>query len=116
MDNLIEIIQEHSLTVRCLPYVVVNHWTYKEGDEERIKKPSYDAIGNIRDVKQSIVFNERWNRKMLREERQVEHGGWWYVKETKHTDSTVRFNREYDKFFASTLEEAISMYLNSLKK
>ncbi|MBK7362639.1 MAG: hypothetical protein IPJ01_10125 [Micavibrio sp.] len=54
-------------------------------------------------------------RKLLREEREVKNGGWWYVKETPNTDSTVIFQREYDKFFAPTLEEAIQLFLDSKK-
>jgi len=113
MENIIDIIQKHSLTVRCLPYITVYHWTYREGDEKSIDNPSYDGNGNIRKVKKSIVTNAI-GRKLLREEREVEKGGWWYVKETQNTDSTVRFDRKYDKFFAPTIEEALQLYLDSL--
>lgn len=116
MENLIEIIAKYSLTVRCLPHKVVSYWSYREGDEERVKRPSYDAKGNIRDVKRSVVTGYgTWpkDKKFLREERDVEHGGWWYVKETSITNSTVKFSREHDKFFAPTLEEAIQLFLDS---
>jgi hypothetical protein len=93
--------------------MVVSYWTYREGDEERVKRPSYDSKGNIKNVKRSVVFSESYNRKMIKEERVVEKGGWWYVKETPNTDSTVMFNRKYDKFFAPTLEEAIQLFLDS---
>lgn len=116
MENLIEIIQKHSLTVRCLPYEVISYYSYRKGDEERVTKPSYDSEGKIRDVKKSVVFSEVWQRKMIKEERNVDRGGWWYVKETKNTNSTVRFSRKHDKFFAPTLEEAIKLYLDSLTK
>lgn len=112
-QSIEEIIREHSLTVRCLPYKVISYWTYHEGDEERCAKPSLDSNGNIRNVRMSVVFNEVRNKKLVREERDVEQGGWWYVKETKNTDSTVRFQRKYDKFFAPTLDEAIHLYLKS---
>lgn len=115
MENLIEIIAANSLTIRCLPHVVVSHWSYKIGDEEKFLIP-YDSNGNIRtNITRTIVFNESWNRKLIIEERIVENGGWWYVKETKNTDSTVRFSRKDDKFFAPTLEEAIKLYLDSKK-
>lgn len=114
MENIINIIQQHSLTVRCLPHKVVSHWTYREGDEERCTKPVYDSNGEVKNIKRTVVFSESLKRKMLREEREVENGGWWYVKETKNTDSTVRFSRKYDKFFAPTLEEAIKLYLDSI--
>lgn len=113
MKNLIDIIQEHSLTVRCLPYKVISHWSYREGDEERVKGKYYDSKGNVKNVKKTVIFSEEWNRKMVREERIVENGGWWYVKSTPHTSSTVKFNRKYDKFFAPTLEEAIQLYLDN---
>ena len=62
---------------------------------------------------------ENWKRnfpngkKLLKETKTVKNGGWWYVKETQNTDSTVQFIRQYDKFFAPTLEEAIKLYLDS---
>lgn len=142
MENLIKIIQEHSLTVRCLPHKVVNHWSYTEGDEnKKYVNTKGEPINSKREV---VVQNfdlehfqktkptkwetrtpeqrfENWKknfpngRKLLREERAVEKGGWWYVKETPNTDSTVRFSREYDTFFAPTLEEAIQLFLDSKK-
>lgn len=115
MENLIDIIAKYSLTVRCLPHKVVNYWNYREGDEERVKKPSYNGNGKIRNVKKTVVFSEDYDRKMVKEERNIKNGGWWYVKHTPNTDSTVRFNRDYDKFFAPTLEEAIQLFLNSIK-
>lgn len=113
-QEIINIIQTHSLTVRCLPHKVINHWSYREGDEDRCNQPSYDSNGNIRNVKKSVVFSESLGRKVVREERDIEKGGWWYVKETKNTDSQVHFNRKYDKFFAPSLEEAIELYLKSI--
>jgi len=114
--DIIKIISENSLTVRCLPHVVISRWSYREGDEERILKPSYDGNGKlITGVKKHVEYNEKWKRKFVVEERTVERGGWWYVKETRNTDSTVIFSREYDKFFAPTLEEALQLYLDSKK-
>ncbi len=139
--NIVEIIQKHSLTVRCLPYKVVTCWTYKEGDENR---KYVDGSGKPIERKREVViqdfdlehfqktkpskFNtdspekrfQNWKKlnpngkKLFKETRIVEHGGWWYVKETKNTDSTVRFSREYDEFFAPTLEEALTLYLQSI--
>jgi hypothetical protein len=116
MKNLIDIIQKYSLTVRCLPSVVITHSTYRPGDEEFCKKPSYDSHGNLRNVKRSVVTGygtHPKDKKFLREERKIEKGGWWYVKETPHINSIVRFSRKYDKFFAQTLEEAIKLYLKA---
>lgn len=110
MQSIIDIIEKHSLTVRCLPHVVVNHWSpYKEGDEN-VKR--VDSNGNTINSKYSVVTRED-GKKLLREERIVDKGGWWYVKETKNTDSTVTFNRKNDKFFAPTLAKAIKLYLDS---
>jgi len=52
---------------------------------------------------------------MFTQTKKVDKGGWWYVKQVQNTSSTVRFDRKYDKFFAPTLEEAIQMFLDSLK-
>lgn len=113
MENIIDIIQKHSLTVRCLPHKVISHYTYREGDENM---KYVDSEGNPSTKKRTVVYSESWKRKMIREERDVENGGWWYVKETKNTDSTVTFSRKYDKFFAPTLPEAIQLYLDSIDK
>ena len=141
MKNLIEIISEHSLTVRCLPHEVVSYRSYVDGDEN---KKYVDSNGNAINSKREVIIQdfdleyfkntappewsknlspekrfETWRknypngRKLLKETRSVQDGGWWYVKETKNTDSTVRFDRKRDKFFAPTLEEAIQVYLNS---
>ena len=111
MENIIEIIKEHSLTVRCLPHEVVSYWTYHEGDENR---KYVDSNGNpIKDTHELVIRGD--GKKLLKITKQVKNGGWWYVKETKHTDSTVQFSRKYDKFFAPTLEEAIQLYLDSFK-
>lgn len=113
MENLdlIAIIQKHSLTVRCLPHKVITYWTYQEGDEN---KTCVDSNGKPCTIKRSLFIRED-GKKLLKRERDVQNGGWWYVKETQNTDSTVRFNRKYDKFFAPTLEEAIKIYLESIK-
>ena len=100
MKNPIEIIAENSLTVRCLPHVVVSHWSYREGQK-------------LKDGETLVVRPDLGGRTFVRTEKTVEHGGWWYVKETKNTGATVQFNRKYDKFFAPTLEEALQLYIDS---
>jgi hypothetical protein len=110
-DNIIDIIQKHSLTIRCLPYKVIHHWSYREGDEN---KKYVDCKGNPSKSRRSLVISED-GRKLLREERDVENGGWWFVHETKNTNATVMFSKKYDKFFAPTLEEALQLYLDSIK-
>lgn len=112
-DEIINTIANNFLCVRRLPFEVISHFSYREGDEERVKKPIYLEGGKILDAKRSVIFSKSWNRKMVREERVVEKGGWWYVKEEKHTGSTITFNRKYDKFFAPTLKQAIELYLKS---
>jgi hypothetical protein len=98
--QILDIIRQNSLTVRCLPYIVMSYRGYKDGWELQ--------------ENQTIVELPKWgNKKFVREERKAENGGWWYVKETPNTGSTVRFNREHDAFFAPTLKEAIQLYLNS---
>ena len=135
MQDIIEIIQKHSLTVRCLPYETISYWSYKDEDGnkkyvyssgmevivqdfdlehfQKTKPPKYDT-----DSPEMRFKNWKKNfpngRKLLKETKTIQNGGWWYVKETKNTDSTVRFSREHDTFFAPTLEKAIDLYLNSI--
>ena len=126
--NIIDIIQKNSLTVRCLPYKVTSKLSYSKNyklqKDEVIEfwKPNleYFSENNKWSNPQKIMdkFYSNWGkngRPFIVRTRNVEKGGWWYVKETKDTNSTIRFNRKYDKFFASTLEEAIKLYLNSKK-
>ncbi|MGL5690433.1 MAG: hypothetical protein ACRDD8_06380 [Bacteroidales bacterium] len=41
------------------------------------------------------------------------NGGWWMVQKTNHTDSQVIWSKK-DCFLAPTLEESVSLYMNSL--
>ena len=141
-DEIINAISDNFLCIRRLPFEVVTCWTYREGDENR---KYVDSNGNPSTSKREIIIQDfdlkyfqktksaRWNmdspekrfenwkknfpngRKLSKEIRTVKKGGWWYVKEVKNTDSTIRFNREYDEFFAPTLNEAVELYLNSKK-
>lgn len=99
--DIIKIIQENSLTVRCLPNIVINRWSYREGETS---------------FRNAVLKEFPDGRKYWHEEIKVEHGGWWYVKETPDTSSTVRFSRKYDKFFAPTIEEALQLYIEDKKK
>lgn len=101
--EIITIIAHYSLTIRCLPYEVISYWTYKEGDDEYSRTPVH--------CKREVIIKE--GKKFLKEIRTVANGGWFYVKQTANTDSTVRFDREHDKFFAPTLAEAIQLFLKS---
>lgn len=108
--DIIKIIKKHSLTIRCLPEITVSYVTYREGDE---KRNWVDSKGNpTKDTREVFITKE--GKKLLKITRKIEKGGWWYVKETKHTSSTIYFNRKYDKFFAPTLEEALQLYLDSI--
>lgn len=141
-EEILQAIADNFLCVRRLPFEVINYWSYKEGDEN---KKYVDADGKPIEFKREVVVQnldleyfqkekttryntdtpeqrfERWKkqfpngRKLLKETKTVKNGGWWYVKQIKNTDSTVRFNRENDKFFAPTLGEAVQLYLESLK-
>jgi len=143
MENIIDIIQKHSLTVRCLPHEVVSYYTYREGDEkakwvnsdgspsksirevvtqhfdlehfQKTKPPKWED-GTPEQRFERWIKNNPNGRKLLKETRTVEKGGWWYVVETKDTDSTVRFSsKSSDNFLAPTLEGAINLYLESIK-
>lgn len=53
MENIIDIIQKHSLTVRCLPHEVITCWNYKEGDEN---KKYVDSNGKPIEVKREVII------------------------------------------------------------
>ena len=139
-EEIIQIIADNCLCVRRLPFEVISAWSYKEGDENL---QYVDSSGNpIKSKREVVIVNydlqhfintktakwdtntpeQRYNKwikdypngkKILKETKTVDKGGWWYVKVVNDTYSTVTFNRKYDKFFAPTLEEAIQLYLNS---
>lgn len=126
--DIIKIIQENSLTVRCLPHKTTSKLScpknYKLQKNEVIEfwKPDlkYFSKNNRWTNPQKAMdkFYLNWGKKgrpFIIRTKIVEKGGWWYVKETCNTMSTVRFNRKYDTFFASTLEEALQLYLNNKK-
>ena len=142
--EILKVIEENFLVVRRLPFETETLFNYREGDEERYKKPAFYSNGKPVDYKNVEIFVENldiewfkktppqeWDknstpekryerykhtypngRKFVRITKTVDKGGWWYVKQVKNTDSTVRFSREYDKFFAPTLEEAVQLFLN----
>lgn len=140
--DIITIIADNFLCVRRLPFQIITYHTYKDGDEN---KKYIDDNGNPIEVTKEVIvqdfdleyfkntkpdeLSERtpeqrfagWKlrfpngRKLLKETRNIEIGGWWYVKEVRNIDSIVRFNRERDTYCAPTLEEAIQLYLNSKK-
>lgn len=121
-QEILQIIADNFLCVRRLPFEVVNFWTYKEGDENKLGgfdgRPVYTENSQIFNIKREVVTclgNWPKDKKWIKETRKVEKGGWWYVKEVQNTGSTIRFRRDYDVFFAPTLEEAVQLYLNSKK-
>ena len=69
----------------------------------------------LKDNQEIVTVPQYNNRKFIKETRTVDKGGWWYVKETPNTDSTIKFNRKQDKFFAPTLKKAIKLFLDSKK-
>ena len=124
--DIVRIIKENSLTVRCLPEVVTYKHAYSKDyklkDNEKIEywKPGlkYFSENNKYSNPQKMMdnFYTTWGKKgrpFVVGSRQVDKGGWWYVKEVGNISSMVRFDREYDKFFAPTLKEAIELYLDS---
>ena len=95
--NIEEIIRQHSLAVRCLPYKVVSTYTYNN-----------DELGPNEEL---IEIN---GRKFIRQTKILEKGGWWIVTQVKHSLSAVEFSLKKD-FVAETLEEALTLFLNSKK-
>lgn len=136
--DILRIVKENSLTIRCLPETVISINLYREGDEnitpyqksigvfkkeieiqnfdlEYFKNTPPPMFSNMTPKQRFESFKRSYpnGRKILKSYRKVKNGGWWYVKETKNTSSTIRFNRKTDKFFDTTLEGAIKMYLKS---
>ena len=99
--KIIELIQKYSLTVRCLPKTVTSLWSFQGDYKFKLKN------------NQNII--EHNGRKYIKTVREVERAGWWYVTESKNTDSIVHFSKGYKVFFAPTLEEAIQLFLESIK-
>ena len=119
-EEILKIISDNFLCVRRLPFEVITYWTYKEGDEHKLgsfgDRIIHTESGKTLNVKREVVTGYGdWpkDKKWIKETRQVEKGGWYYVKEVLNTSSTIRFQRKYDEFFAPTLEEAIQLYLKS---
>lgn len=119
-QEILQIITDNFLCVRRLPFELVTYWTYKKGDENKLggfnNRPIYTENGQFLNIKREVIDSlGNWpkDKKWIKETKQIEKGGWWYVKEVKNTSSIVRFNRKHDKFFAPTLEEAIQLYLKS---
>lgn len=96
--NIEQIIKEHSLVVRCLPDKVISVYKYREGD--------------ILSNDEEIIDKE--GRKFIKRTKLVENAGLWIVKQAKNTDSTIQFSLKRD-FTGNTLEEAITLFLNSKK-
>ena len=123
-EEILTIITENFLCVRRLPFEVITHWSYREGDENKLGglngKPMYGSDGKeIKNIKREIVAGYgNWdkNKKFIKETKTVEKGGWFLVKPLSNsTSSTVIFNMKQD-FAAPTLEEAILLYLDSKKQ
>jgi len=143
-EEILQIIADNFLCVRRLPFEVISHYSYREGDEERIKQPVMLEGGKTLNVTKEIITQNfdlehfqktkppKWEkgtpeqrfehykkilpngRKLVREVRTVEQGGWYYVTPVKNTSSSVTFSKKSDDcFFAPTLEEAIQLYLNN---
>lgn len=127
-EEIIQSIADNSLTVRCLPHIVTSKSSVRdvnklqEGSVLEYWQPDleYFVTMNKYSNGQKLMdnFYSRWGEKgrpFEVKKTKVEKGGWWYVKETQDTSSTVIFSRKYDEFFAPTLEEALQLYLSSKK-
>lgn len=111
---IIDTIQKYSLTVRCLPFETVNMFTaydnevLREGCTEYFWKPDDEYFKNTKsfghsnwEARKTQFYTKFPNgRRFFKETKTVDKGGWWYVKETKNTNSTIKFDRQHDKFFA----------------
>lgn len=105
--DVLSIIQEHSLCVRCIPKTVVSVWRVLPKNLEQQMK-----INNGVSATKSANFDEKSNMWIVREEKTPSNAGMWYIHPAKHNHSTVMFGKT--SFIAPTIEEAIQLYLNSL--
>lgn len=136
-EEILTIIADNFLTVRRLPFKSISHWTYREGDENLKYSDTETTIRTVitqdfdlehfkntppPKYSSNLTPEQRYEqfkkihpkgRKLLREERTVKNGGWYYITQTG-TSATVYFDgKGEDVFKAQTLEEAIKLFLNS---
>lgn len=84
---------------------------------QNTKPPKWETGTPEERLARYLKNNPTGKRKLLKETRQVKHGGWWYVHQATHTGATIQFGNKYDpnEFFAPTLEEALQLFLDSKK-
>lgn len=105
--DVLSIIQDHSLCVRCIPKTVVSVWRVLPKNLEQQMKINQGVSAT-----KSATFDEKSNMWIVREEKTPYNAGMWYVQPERHNNATVIFGKK--SFIAPTIEEAIQLYLNSL--
>lgn len=138
-DEILKIIADNFLTVRRLPFKTISFLTYRDGDEMlKYVDVNGNPIEAKRTViiqdfdlehfkntpppewSKNLTPEQRYERykkanpngrKLLREEKTVKNGGWYYVTKAQ-TSSKVDFSG-IDVFKAPTLEGAIELYIKS---
>ena len=67
--EILKVIEENFLVVRRLPFETETLFNYREGDEERYKKPAFYSNGKPVDYKNVEIFVENldieWFKKLL---------------------------------------------------
>lgn len=91
MTGLEDILQIEGIVIRKIPKITVSRWTYREGDENRLKS------------NERIVTNEQ-GRKFVEIAKENSMAG-YIVTFDKSQGSTVLFNKKRDGV-GSTIEEA----------
>lgn len=97
--NILDIIAIEGIVIRKIPVHSTSLYSYREGDEKRLK-PNQEII----------MINE--TRKMIREVKENKFGGKYFITTVPHQGATVIFNQSYDGI-GDTIEKA---YKNYLKK
>ena len=116
--ELLELIERHHLAVRCLPLTDISKFRLIGAEDVKLCAPIYDESGKLTNTAKSIIIEK--GGRFLREEKPVQMGGWWIVKEANNSMARVDFNKcdwkpEIGAFFAPTLEGAIRLYLDNIK-
>jgi hypothetical protein len=89
-DQTLTLIIEHGLTVRQIPYEVVSHWGYREGDP----------------ILKNSEIVEKGGRNYMKQVKIPTHAGKWMAKKCVDTNSQVHWNIKNDNL-SDTLQEAV---------
>lgn len=93
--DYLQLIEEHGLSIRRIPFVVEERYAYRHFDSFRMN-PKYSSVEMEGD---KVVCK-----------RVPENAGWWMSKRVNNTSSMVRWSSDTDNL-APTLRESINKCL-----